>query len=175
MDSMNAQVSMAVNAALCKAKAPTNIAIVTIWRNMSGNLMLKPSPHTSAQELLLHLDRIHEAARMVNPSLLPRRLNAKWYKLAVHSIPTDHYADTEEGMQCLQEDIDQSNGPLTFAEPPHYMSHPDKHVGKTASSVIITVRTQEELNNLKRNKVTVLFEPRKVTYYFTTHSIDQCR
>jgi hypothetical protein len=174
-DSMKAQVSMAVNAALRNAKATTNEGIVTIWKNMSGNLMLKPSPHTSAQELLPHLDLIHEAARTVNPSLLPPRLNEKWYKLAVHSIPTDHYPDTKEGMQRLQEDIEQSNGPLTLAQPPHYMSHPDKRTGKTASSVVIAVRTQEELNKLKRNKVTVLFEPRKVTDYFTARSIDQCR
>jgi hypothetical protein len=174
-DSMKAQVGMAVNAALCNDKAPTNVAIVTIWKNMSGNLMLKPSPHTSAQELLPHLDLIHEATRMVNPSLLPPGLNEKWYKLAVHGIPTDHYPDTEEGMQHLQEDIEQSNRPITIAQPPRYMSHPDKHAGKTASSVINAVRMQEELNKLKWNKVTVLFEPRKVTDYFTARSIDQCR
>jgi hypothetical protein len=174
-DSMKAQVGMAINAALRNAKAPTNVAIVTVRKIMSGNLMLKPSPHTSAQELLPHLDLIHEAARTVNPSLLPPRLNEKWYKLAVHGIPTDHYPDTEEGMQRLQEDIEQSNGPLTLAQPPHYMSHPDKRAGRTASSVVIAVRTQEELNKLKRNKVTVLFEPRKVTDYFTARSIDQCR
>jgi hypothetical protein len=52
---------------------------------------------------------------MVNPSLLPPYLNEKWYKLAVHSIPTDYYPDTKEGMQYLQEDIEQSNGPLTLA------------------------------------------------------------
>jgi hypothetical protein len=175
MDSMKAQVGMAVNAALCKAKALTNVAIVTVQKNMSSNLMLKPSLHTSAQELLPHLDLIHEAARMVNPSLLPPCLNEKWYKLAVHGIPTDHYPDTEEGMQRLQEDIEQSNRPITLAQPPCYMSHPDKRTGKTASSVVIAVQTQEELNKLKRNKVTVLFEPRKVTDYFTARSIDQCR
>jgi hypothetical protein len=76
-DSMKAQVSMAINAALHNAKALTNIAIITIQRNMSGNLMLKPSPHTSAQELLLHLNLIHKAACIVNPSLLPMHLNEK--------------------------------------------------------------------------------------------------
>jgi hypothetical protein len=175
MDSMKAQVGMAINSAFCKAKAPTNVAIVNVRKNISVNLMLKPSPHTSAQELLPHLDLIHEAAHTVNPSLLPPRLNEKWYKLAVHSIPTDHYPDTKEGMQRLQEDIEQSNGPLTLAQPPSYMSYPDKHAGKIASSVVIAVQTQEELNNRKQNKVTVLFEPRKVTDYFTAHSIDECR
>jgi hypothetical protein len=166
---------MAVNAAHRNAKAPTNVAIVTVRNNMSSNLILKPSPHTSTQELLPHLDLIHEAAHMVNPSLLPPLLNEKWYKLAVHGIPTDYYPDTEEGIHRLQEDIEQSNGPLTLAQPPRYMSHPDKHAGKTASSIVIAVRTQEELNKLKRNKVTVLFEPMKVTDYFTARSIDQCR
>jgi hypothetical protein len=136
---MKAQVGRAVNAALPKAKALTNVAIVTIRKNMSYNIMLKPSPHTSAQELLPHLDLIHEAACMVNPSLLPPGLNEKWYKLAVHGIPTDHYPDTKEGIQCLQEDIGQSNGPLTLAQPPRYMSHPDKRAGTTASSIVIAV------------------------------------
>jgi diphthamide synthase subunit DPH2 len=94
---------------------------------------------------------------MVNPSLLPLCLNEKWYKLAVYSIPTDHYPDTEEGMQYLQEDIEQSNRPITLTQPPRYISHLDKHAGKTASSIVITVRMQEELNKLKWNKVTVLF------------------
>jgi hypothetical protein len=48
MDSMKAQVNMAINAALHHTKALTNIAIITIHKNMSGNLMLKLSPHTSA-------------------------------------------------------------------------------------------------------------------------------
>jgi hypothetical protein len=74
-DSMKAQVGMAINAALRKAKAPTNVAITTIRKNISRNLMLTPSPHTSAQELLPHLDLIYEAARTVDPSLLPPCLN----------------------------------------------------------------------------------------------------
>jgi hypothetical protein len=77
IDSMKAQVSMAINAALCNAKAPTNIAIITIRKNISSNLMLKLSPYTSTQELLLHVDLIHEATCMVNPSLLPPCLNEK--------------------------------------------------------------------------------------------------
>jgi hypothetical protein len=111
---MKDQVSMAVNTALSNAKALTNVAIVTIQKTISGNLMLKPSPHTSAQEVLPHIDLIHEGACIANPSLLPLCRNEKWYKLAIHSIPTDHYPDTEEGIQCLQEDIEQSNGPLTL-------------------------------------------------------------
>jgi hypothetical protein len=126
---------MAVNTALRKAKAPTNVAIVTIRKNMSGNLMLKPSLHTSAQELLPHLDLIHEAARMVNPSLLPPHLNEKWYKLAVHGIPTDHYPDTEEGMQRLQEDIEQSNRPITLTQPPRYISYPPNGCNSTINLV----------------------------------------
>jgi hypothetical protein len=100
-DNMNVQVGMAVNVALCRANAPTNVASATVRKNISGNLMLTPSPYTSAQELLPHLDLIHEATHAVNPALLPPCLNEKWYKLAIHGIPTDHYPDTTDGMRDL--------------------------------------------------------------------------
>jgi hypothetical protein len=148
--------------------------IMTVRKNMAGSLMLTPSPNTSITDLTPHLSVIHAAACTVHPNLLPPRLNEKWYKLAVHGIPTDYYEDTAEGMQKLQQEI-ETNHKVRLTQPPRYISHPDKRVGKTASSVMIALKSSEEYNLLKRTKVTVLFEQRKVTEFFTARSIDQCR
>jgi hypothetical protein len=164
-DDMKARIGMAVNAALCSAKVPSHIAVATIRKNISGNLILTMSARTSASELTQHLDTINQAAQSVHMSLEPPRLNEKWYKLVVHGIPTDRYADTEDGMCLLKEEIERSNKYVTLAQLPRYMSHPDMHLNKAASSVVITVRIPEELAALKRNKVTVLLEPRRVTEF----------
>jgi hypothetical protein len=103
---MRAQVGTATNTALQQANVPTNVAIVSVRKNMSGNLMLTPAPNTSTHELLQHIDLIHEAICSVHTSLMPPRLNEKWFKLAVHGIPTDLYPDTEKRMKALQEDIE---------------------------------------------------------------------
>jgi uncharacterized protein YejL (UPF0352 family) len=51
-DQIRVQVGMAMNAALCKANAPTNVAVMSVRQNMTGNLLLTPAPNSSIQELL---------------------------------------------------------------------------------------------------------------------------
>jgi hypothetical protein len=92
----------------------------------------------------------------------------------VHGIPTDQFPDTEDGMRLLQGEIERSKYPTILAQLPRYMSHPEKRVGKATSSVVIAVRSQEELSPLRRNRVRVLYEPRKVTEYFSARKTDQC-
>jgi hypothetical protein len=166
---------MAVNAALHTAKAPNHVPITTIRKNISSNLILSAAANTSAQDLSHHLDAIKQAAQTVHRSLQPPRLNEKWYKLAVHGIPTEQFPDTEDGMHLLQGEIERSNYPTMLAQLPCYMSRPEKRVGKAASSVVIVVLSQEELSALRRNRVRVLYEPRKVTEYFSARKSDQWR
>jgi hypothetical protein len=77
-------------------------------------------------------------------------------------------------MTKLQHEI-ETNHNVRLTQPPRYISHPDKWVGKSASSVMIALKSSEEYNFLKRAKVIVLFEQHKVTEFFTACSIDQCR
>jgi hypothetical protein len=63
--------------------------------------MLILVPNTSAPKLLQYIDLIHEAICAVYTSLIPPYLNEKWFKLAMHSIPTDLYPDTKKGMKVL--------------------------------------------------------------------------
>jgi hypothetical protein len=133
-----------------------------------------PQKCTSVSELTQHLDTIQQAAQSVHTSLEPPYLNEKCYKLAVHGILTDHYANTEDRMHLLKEEIERSNERITLAQRPRYMFHLDKCINKAASSVVITVRTPEELPALKRNKVTVIFEPRRVTEFHSACKTDQC-
>jgi hypothetical protein len=86
---MKAQVGIAVNAALRIAKAPNHVTITTIGKNISGNLILTAAMNTSTQDLSHHLGAIKQAAQTIHRSLQPPRLNEKWYKLAMHGIPTD--------------------------------------------------------------------------------------
>jgi hypothetical protein len=165
---------MAVNAALRAAKAPNHITMTTIHKNISGNLILTAAANTSTQDLSHHLGATKQAAQTIHHSLQPPHLNKRWYKLAVHSIPTDQLPDTEDRMCLLWGEIERSNYPTILAQLPRYMSHPEKGVGKAASSVVIMVRTQEELSALRRNRVRVLYEPRKVTEYFSAWKTDQC-
>jgi hypothetical protein len=137
-----------VNEALRKANAPENISILTVRKNISGNLLLTPSPNTPIPKLLAHLPLINEAARTVHPSLITPRLNEKWHKLAVHGIPTDIYPDTAKGMSLLQKEIERKH-PIQLAQPPRYISQPEKREGKAASSVMIALRSVEDFQTLK--------------------------
>jgi hypothetical protein len=49
---------MATNATLRKANALTNVAIMSVRQNMTGNLLLTPAPNSSIQELLQYADTI---------------------------------------------------------------------------------------------------------------------
>jgi hypothetical protein len=151
------------------------MAVATIRQATSGNLIVTMTDGTTESELTEKLGTIHTATRQVNTSIAAPRLNERWYKLAVHGIPTSQYPDSPDGMRLLQEEIERSNGPVTLAEPPRYMTTAEKRVGKEASSVVIAVRTAEELALLKRKRVMVLFEPRRVTEYHSARRTDQCR
>jgi uncharacterized membrane protein YgaE (UPF0421/DUF939 family) len=172
---MKVQVGMAVNATLHSAEVLTHVAMATIWKNISRNLILTTSTNTSTSELTQYIEIIKQSAQSVYTSLKPPCLNKKWYKLAVHGILTDRYADTNNRMRLLQEEIKRSNDHITLAQLPQYMSHPDKHANKAASSMVITVCTLEELATLKCNKVMVLFESRRVTEYYSACKTDQYR
>jgi hypothetical protein len=82
-------------AALCEAKVPGNISIMMVKKNILGTLILTPSLNTSTANLTPHLPIIHTAACKIHPSLMPPRLNEKWYKLAIHGIPMDYYPDSD--------------------------------------------------------------------------------
>lgn len=77
-------------------------------------------------------------------------------------------------MRLLQGETERSNHPLFLTQSHRYMSHSNKHAGKSASSVVITVRAEAELMTLKGNKVTVLYDPRKVTEYIASRATKQC-
>jgi hypothetical protein len=166
---------MAKNAALHKANAPTNVTVMLVRQNMTGNLLLTPAPNSSVQELLHHADTISAAISSVNPSLQPPRPVEKWHKLAIHRVPTELYPDTEEGMQALQADIEQQNYVVQLTQLPRYMSHPDKRAGKAASSIIIAGRTHAEADKVKRTRINVNYAPRQTTDYYSSHPTDQCQ
>jgi hypothetical protein len=150
------------------------LTITTVRKNMTGNLLLTPSAQTLATDITVYLPAITEAALKVYPSLLPPCLNEQWHKLAVHGIPTDYFPDMEEGMAKLQYEI-ENNHSVSLIQLPRYLTHPDKRVGKSASSVMIALRSTTEYNMLKKRKIIILFEQKKVIEYFMARSTDQCR
>jgi hypothetical protein len=163
---------MATNAALHKANALTNVAMMSVRQNMTGNLLLTPAPNTSIQELLQYADTISATISSVNLSLQPPRPVKKWHKLAIHGVPTELYPDTEEGIRMLQADIEQQNYMIQLTQLPRYMSHPDKRAGKAASSIIIAVRTHTEADKLKRTHVNVNYAPHRTTDYYSAQPTD---
>ncbi|KAI5785496.1 hypothetical protein FPQ18DRAFT_394676 [Pyronema domesticum] len=138
--------------ALKAASAPDHMSVVTVRKNMSGNIMLTMSPATTTTDITAHLPLIHEAALSIHSTLQAPRVNEKWHKVAVHGVPTDAFPDSPEGMELLQCEIER-NHPVKLAQPPRYISHPDKRVGKAASSVMIALKTAEDAQMLKRTKV----------------------
>jgi hypothetical protein len=162
-DQIRAQVGMAMKAALRTANAPTNVAIMSVRQNMTGNVLLTPAPNSSILELLQYADTISTTSSSVNPSLQPPHPVEKWHKLAIHGVPTELYPDTKEGMRALQADIEQQNYVVQLTQLPRYMSHPDKRAGKAASSIIIAIRTDSEAVKLKRTHVNVNYAPRRTT------------
>jgi hypothetical protein len=77
-------------------------------------------------------------------------------------------------MTKLQRKI-ETNHSVSLAQLLRYLTYPDKREGKAASSVMITLRTPTDYNTLKRHKIMMLFEHKKVMEYFTARSTDQCR
>jgi hypothetical protein len=76
-DSAKVAISLAVNAAFRDANAPAMLTIMTIRKNITGNLLLTPSAQTLTTDITAHLPAITEDALNVHPSLLPPRLNEK--------------------------------------------------------------------------------------------------
>jgi hypothetical protein len=171
-ENVKVAIGMAVNATLRKAKAPDMLSITTVRKNIAGNLLLTPAAHTLATDITAYLPIIKEAAMRVHPTLQPPRVNEKWHKLAVHGISLDYFPNNEEGMTKLQRQIETDHS-VSLAQLPRYLTHPDKREGKAASSVMIALRTPTDYNTLKRHKIVILFEHKKVTEYFTARSTDQ--
>jgi hypothetical protein len=132
-----------VNAALRKANILENISILTVRKNISRNFLLTPSQSITTPELLAHLPLIHEAAHTIHQSLLLPCLNKKWHKLAIHSIPIDVFPNSIKGMMLLSQEI-ECNHQVMLAQPPRYILHPEKRVGKAASSMMIALKSTEE-------------------------------
>jgi hypothetical protein len=149
------------------------LTIMTICKNMTGNLLLTPSTQTLTANITIYLLAIIEATLKVYPSLLPLCLNEKWHKLVVHRILMDYFPDIEEGMAKLQHKI-ETNHSISLAQLPRYLTYPDKQVGKSTSSIIITLYSTIEYNTLKKHKIIILFEQIKVTEYFMACITDQC-
>jgi hypothetical protein len=108
-DSTKVAIGLAVTPALWDANALAMLTIMTVCKNMMGNLLLTPSAQTLAANITAYLPAITEATQKVQPSLLPVCLNEKWHKLAVYAITTDYFWDMEEGMAKLQHEIENNH------------------------------------------------------------------
>jgi hypothetical protein len=75
----------------------------------------------------------------------------------VHGIPTDVFPNTMEGMVLLQQEIER-HYPIQLAQPPQYISHPDKREGKAASSIMIALKSMDDYQALKYSKIVMLYE-----------------
>jgi hypothetical protein len=96
-----------------------------VCKNISGNLMLIPSPNIPIDDLIAYLPLIQTTAQSMHQSLLTPHLNEKWHKLAIHRIPIDIFPDSLEGMTLLQQEIERKNN-MKLAQTPKYISCPEK-------------------------------------------------
>jgi hypothetical protein len=75
-------------------------------------------------------------------------------------------------MILLQQEI-KHNNKVKLAQTPRYISRPEKREGKAVSSVMIALKTAEDAHTLKRTKVIVLYECKRVSDFHTSRTTDQ--
>jgi hypothetical protein len=96
-----------------------------------------------------------------------------WSKLILHGLDTHQFPDSEEGMRSLEMELETFNDGLGLANTFHYLTQPEKRVGKAHSSVVIPMRVKAHSKRLLKHGVVVFSQPRRTAEYFSAHPMEE--
>ena len=160
-----------INNTLKESKAPSNAFVTIVHQNEKGNLVLQTRGDCLAETVLAFKEQLMKALDKPSEDI---KVHETWTKLIVHNIPLDLFPDTQIGMTLLQEEIQSCNPTVQLMLPPRYMSRPENRLLKSASSVVIAVRSASEANNILKNHLLIHNYQRRTERYYQAKPTDQC-
>ena len=160
-----------INNTLKESKAPSNAFVTIVHQNEKGNLVLQTRGDCLAETVLEFKEQLMKALDKTSDDI---KVHETWAKLIVHNIPLDLFPDTQTGMALLQEEIQSCNSTVQLMLPPRYMSRPENRLQKSASSVVIAVRSISEANKILKNHLLIHNHQRRTERYYQAKPTDQC-
>jgi hypothetical protein len=98
----------------------------------------------------------------------------KWYKIVAHGIPTAFF-NIKEGMQLVKDEVETFNKDIKLAMLPHWLTSEEARQGKQHGSIVLTVKTNQEVQNALRNRLIIAGTSVRTAVYTTCKPTDQCR
>lgn len=142
------------------------------WNN-KGNLMLLTGLPCSSEDLAANLATIEQVVLAAAPGTITTSKNETWMKVTIHGVSTTDYEDNEQGMIDLQREIEAQQRVL-LAQPPRYLTRPEKRVGKSHSSVVLCFRAREDGQQIIRNGCMLFGVSHRAQEYFSNRPADHC-
>ena len=157
-----------VNNALKAAKI-NNIMVATAVLSQKGDHIVLTTAYTCTADDLLKHRAIWE------PELGGQRAKKikKWYKLIAHRVPTESF-NTEGGMQLLKDDLELFNQGLKLVTLPQWLSQPQVRQEKRHSSVVLALKTKEEVTQALRKRLVIAGISIRTAEYLVNKPSDQC-
>ena len=157
-----------INNALKTAKID-NLLVSTVAISQSKTSIVFTTSEGTAEDLLKHQHVWNSLFEFTDI-----RKDEKWYKLIVHGIPTAIF-DSETGMKLVKDEVETFNKDIKLAMLPHWLTSKEARQGKQHGSIVLTVKTEQELQKALRNRLVIAGSSVRTAIYTTCKPTDQCR
>jgi hypothetical protein len=81
----------------------------------------------------------------------------------------------KEGMQLVKDEVETFNKDIKLAMLPHWLTSEEARQGKQHGSIVLTVKTNQEVQNALRNRLIIAGTSVRTAVYTTCKPTDQCR
>jgi len=98
----------------------------------------------------------------------------KWYKIVAHGIPTAIF-NIKDGMQLVKDEVETFNKDIKLAMLPHWLTSEEARQGKQHDSIVLTVKTHQEVQSALRNRLIITGTSVRTAVYITWKPTDQCK
>ena len=157
-----------INNALKTAKID-NLLVATVAISQSGASIVFTTSEGTAEDLLKHQ---HVWSLLFDFTEIKK--DEKWYKIVAHGIPTAFF-NIKEGMQLVKDEVETFNKDIKLAMLPHWLTSEEARQGKQHGSIVLTVKTNQEVQNALRNRLIIAGTSVRTAVYTTCKPTDQCR
>jgi hypothetical protein len=178
-DTTNAEINLhymrdTINNILRFNKAPTTLTIAGIQWNQRGNLTLTTLGSFTEDELAPHIITIRQQVEKFDKEVSAVGKQETWTKVIVHGVDTEHFVDSEEGMNKLRYELETFNQGLALASAPRYLTRPENRVEKAHSSCVIAMKDKSHLKGILKYGLSIFGRQCRTAEYFAARPSDQC-
>jgi len=157
-----------VNNALKTAKID-NLLVATVAISQSEASIVFTTSEGTAEDLLKHQ---HVWSSLFNFTEIKK--DEKWYKIVAHGIPTVIF-NIKEDMQLVKDEVETFNKDIKLAMLPHRLTSEEARQQKQHDSIVLTVKTNQEVQNALRNRLIIAETSVRTAVYTTCKPTNQCR